>query len=78
MRLPAFLEGLPRTAWLFAIPAVAFLVTIGIVVATSGGDDGPDKLTAVPTQRVTGNNLDVAPTAAAATAAVHMAGEHSV
>ena len=63
MRLPAFLEGLPRTAWLFAIPAVAFLVTIGIVVATSGGDD-PEKLTAVPTQRVTGNNLDVAPTVA--------------
>jgi hypothetical protein len=59
------LEGLPRAAWLFAIPAVAFLVTIGIVVATSGGDE-PEKLTAVPTQRVTGNNLDVAPTVAPA------------
>jgi sortase (surface protein transpeptidase) len=65
VRLPAFLEGLPRTAWLFAIPAVAFLVTIGIVVATSGGDNDPDKIAAVPTVRLTGNNLDVAPTTAA-------------
>jgi hypothetical protein len=64
VRLPAFLEGLPRTAWLFAIPAVAFLVTIGIVVATSGGGDDPDKIAAVPTVRLTGNNLDVAPTVA--------------
>ena len=69
MRLPAFLEGLPRTAWLFAIPAVAFLVTIGVVVATSGGGDEGDKVAAVPTVRLTGNNLDVAPTVAPTRAA---------
>jgi hypothetical protein len=64
------LEGLPRTAWLFAIPAVAFLATIGIVVATSGGgDDGGDKIAAVPTVRLTSNNLDVAPTVAPTRAA---------
>jgi hypothetical protein len=65
VKLPTFLEGLPRTAYLIAIPAIAFIVTIGVVLATSGGGDDDNKtIAAVPTVKLSQNNLDVAPTAA--------------
>jgi LPXTG-site transpeptidase (sortase) family protein len=60
VRLPAFLEQLPRGAYVLAIPAIAFVVTVAVVLGTSGGGDGNnDSAQPQPTPRLTSANLDV-------------------
>ncbi len=62
MRLPTILERIPRIAYILAIPVVAFIVTVGIVLGTSGGSND-NKVALVPTVTVSSDNIDVAPTA---------------
>ena len=66
MRLPAFLERLPRWA-ILVVPVVAFLLTVAVVLGTSGGNGGDKQAQAQPTPKLTEYNLDV-PVAAAVTA----------
>ena len=61
MRLPTILERIPRIAYVLAIPVVAFIVTVGIVLGTSGGDNN-NKVALVPTVGPSGDNIDAAPT----------------
>lgn len=46
MKLPAFLEGIPQTALILAVPVLAFLVTVGISLGTSGGGNDAKKAAA--------------------------------
>ncbi len=62
MRLPTILERIPRIAYVLAIPVVAFIVTVGIVLGTSGGSDN-NKVALVPTVSLSSDNIDAAPTA---------------
>ena len=61
MRLPTILERIPRIAYVLAIPVVAFIVTVGVVLGTSGGSNN-NKTALVPTVGPSGANLDVGPT----------------
>jgi hypothetical protein len=60
VRLPAFLDRVPRWVLLLSIPAVALLVAAGVALAAGGaGDD--DKSAQGPA--ISSSNLDLAPTA---------------
>lgn len=62
MRLPTILERIPRIAYIVAIPVVAFIVTVGIVLGTSGGSDNTNKVALVPTVNLSSDHIDAAPT----------------
>jgi sortase (surface protein transpeptidase) len=66
MRLPTILEGVPRIAYILAIPLVAFIVTVGIVLGTSSGgnEDNTKNVAALPTVKLSVDNID-APAATA-------------
>jgi hypothetical protein len=67
-RLKLLLEANPRIALIVAIPLVAFIVTIGLTLARSGGDDSPSKLDVSLQNSVTSPTIE-APSATAAPAA---------
>ena len=63
MRLPRFLEGVPRYALLLPVPGVAFLIALGVALATTDGGGGSrDHAVVAPT--ISLQNLDTPPTPA--------------
>jgi sortase (surface protein transpeptidase) len=67
VKLPEILQGVPRWAFLLAIPVVAFIAATAVVLSFGGDDDGSPSRTTTP---LTTSNLDVAvtPTSLPATA----------
>jgi len=59
--LPEILQGVPRWAFLLAVPVVAFFVATAVAFGIGGGG-GDEKPTPLTPQRLTVQNLDVAPT----------------
>ena len=66
MSLPSLVGRVPRLALVLIVPVVAFLVTLGISLGTSGSSKN-EETTAKPTVLAI-SNLDVSPTASAPTA----------
>jgi hypothetical protein len=65
MKLPAFLEGIPRSVLILGAPLVVFLITVGLTLGVGGGDDEPQE----QPQAVVSTSVPL-PTAAPAATAV--------
>jgi hypothetical protein len=69
VQLPQFLLGVPRIAYLIAAPVALFLITVVVVLATTGGNDSTPHIALNPTVGPSLANVDLAPTASPTPAA---------